>query len=103
VGRTLVSPARASTALDQESRTDREVSSGVVADELAQVGVQIIPGLDIDQAHVGEYVGIRPGTDKRDYQIHLDYTKRWIAAAGIRSTGTCHIARTLNDIVVCVE
>lgn len=79
------------TALDQESRTDREVSSGV-ADELAEVGVSIIPGLDIDKAHVGEYVGIRPGTDKRDYQIHLDYTKRWIAAAGIRSTGTCNIA-----------
>jgi glycerol-3-phosphate dehydrogenase len=79
------------TALDQESRTDREVSSGV-ADELAEVGVRIIPSLDIDKAHVGEYVGIRPGTDKRDYQIHLDYTKRWITAAGIRSTGTCNIA-----------
>jgi len=32
-------------------------------------------------------VGIRPGTDKRDFQIHLLSEKRWIAAAGIRSTG----------------
>jgi glycerol-3-phosphate dehydrogenase len=83
------------TALDQESRTDREVSIGV-ADELAEVGVRIIPGLDIDKAHIGEYVGIRPGTDKRDYQIHLDYTKRWIAAAGIRSTGTCNITNCID-------
>jgi len=74
------------TALDQESRTDRDVDTEV-ADELANVVRRILPDLDIAQAHVGEYVGIRPGTDKRDYQIHVDYPKRWIAAAGIRSTG----------------
>ena len=37
--------------------------------------------------YVGEYVGIRPGTNHRDYQIHFLPEKRWISAAGIRSTG----------------
>ena len=32
-------------------------------------------------------VGIRPGTDKRDFQIHLSRTINWVAAGGIRSTG----------------
>lgn len=32
-------------------------------------------------------VGIRPGTDKRDFQIHLSRKINWVAAGGIRSTG----------------
>lgn len=78
------------TALDQESITDRELDAAV-AGELANVVQRILPDLDTVKASVGEYVGIRPGTDKRDYQIHVDYSKRWIAAAGIRSTGECVI------------
>lgn len=38
--------------------------------------------------YIGEYVGIRPGTNQRDYQIHIaSHTKKWINATGIRSTG----------------
>ncbi len=74
------------TALDQESRTDREPDEAVAA-QLSNLGTKILPGLDIQADFVGEYVGIRPGTDRRDYQIHAYPERRWISAAGIRSTG----------------
>lgn len=74
------------TALDQESRTDREPDDAV-ATQLSNLGTKILPGLDPQADYVGEYVGIRPGTDKRDYQIHTYPERRWISAAGIRSTG----------------
>ena len=74
------------TALDQESRVDREPDKAV-AEQLADLGTKILPGLDPTVDFVGEYVGIRPGTDKRDYQIHAYPERRWISAAGIRSTG----------------
>ena len=59
-----------------------------MAEQLATHGRRILPELNTEDAYVGDYVGIRPGTDQRDYQIHVDYHQRWIAAAGIRSTGT---------------
>ena len=74
------------TALDQESRTDREPDEAVAA-QLSNLGTKILPGLDPQADFVGEYVGIRPGTDRRDYQIHAYPERRWISAAGIRSTG----------------
>uniref|UniRef100_A0A7S3VB26 FAD dependent oxidoreductase domain-containing protein n=1 Tax=Chaetoceros debilis TaxID=122233 RepID=A0A7S3VB26_9STRA len=74
------------TALDQESKIDRSIDDQV-ADELDAVVRRIIPSLNTEEAHVGEYVGIRPGTDQRDYQIHLFPKEHWIAVAGIRSTG----------------
>ena len=74
------------TALDQNSRTDRSIDDSV-ADDLDSIIKRVIPNLDTKQALVGEYVGIRPGTDQRDFQIHLFPAKHWIAVAGIRSTG----------------
>jgi glycerol-3-phosphate dehydrogenase len=74
------------TALDQTSRTDCSIDPKV-ANELDEFIKRIIPELDVEKAYVGEYVGIRPGTDQRDYQIHLSPNKNWIAVAGIRSTG----------------
>ena len=73
------------TALDQDSRTDQTVDP-VVSEQLADYAQRILPSLDT-AAVVGDYVGIRPGTNQRDYQIHLQVAKRWIACAGIRSTG----------------
>jgi hypothetical protein len=70
---------------------------------LAEVARRIIPDLDSEKAHVGEYVGIRPGTDKRDYQIHLDYPKRWIAAAGIRSTGMCSVISRITNALCSIN
>jgi glycerol-3-phosphate dehydrogenase len=74
------------TALDQESRTDTTIDPNV-REELAQHVKRILPNLDTEAEPAGEYVGIRPGTDKRDYQIHCTWPKRWITCAGIRSTG----------------
>lgn len=74
------------TALEQDSRTDRSVDPEV-ADDLDQVIQRILPHLNVKKDFVGEYVGIRPGTDRRDYQIHAQPHKKWIAVAGIRSTG----------------
>ena len=73
------------TALDQVSRDDRSVDSTVSA-ELEQYLLRILPHADTAH-HVGEYVGIRPGTNHRDYQISVDTDRKWIACAGIRSTG----------------
>lgn len=74
------------TALDQPCRTDRTIDP-VVAQELDNHIKRLIPNMDTKSSHIGDYVGIRPGTDHRDYQIHLKPEKRWIAVAGIRSTG----------------
>ena len=74
------------TALDQSSRTDKSINDSV-ANDLDSIIKRVIPTLDVKNDMVGEYVGIRPGTDQRDYQIHLFPSKNWIAVAGIRSTG----------------
>lgn len=74
------------TALDQSSRTDRSIDPDV-AQQLDKHIRRVIPEIDTERSHVGDYVGIRPGTDHRDYQIHLNPRNKWIAVAGIRSTG----------------
>jgi len=93
------------TACDQESKTNRSIDT-LVAKELDTHVKRIIPGLDTEKDLVGEYVGVRPGTDKRDYQIHLYPEERWIAVAGIRSTGLTaslgignYVVRMLKDIL----
>ena len=84
------------TAKDQLSRTDDEVETSV-AKELAAhasrvfdtpMGSSIVQSdADFDPRIVGEYVGIRPGTSKRDYQIQLHCPANFITVGGIRSTG----------------
>ncbi|XP_046343107.2 glycerol 3-phosphate dehydrogenase-like [Haliotis rufescens] len=36
---------------------------------------------------IGEYTGVRPATQFKDYQIISDPTRHWITVGGIRSTG----------------
>jgi glycerol-3-phosphate dehydrogenase len=74
------------TALDQSSRTDRSVDPNV-GKELDEYIQRVVPAIDTKRDLVGEYVGIRPGSDLRDYQIHASPQQHWIAVAGIRSTG----------------
>jgi glycerol-3-phosphate dehydrogenase len=100
-GQLVVGP----TALDQVSRTDRTIDP-TVADELDRTIQRILPRMDPKDALVGEYVGVRPGTDRRDYQIHLTPHRRWIAVAGIRSTGLTaslgigdHVRRLLQCVL----
>lgn len=84
------------TAKDQSSRTDDEIERSV-AKELAAHATRVFDrtmgssimssDTDFDPTIVGEYVGIRPGTSKRDYQIQLHCHANFITVGGIRSTG----------------
>ena len=73
------------TATDQESRTDQSICNET-RENLKQHVRKILPELSNDLI-VGEYVGIRPGTNHRDYQVHLNASKHWLNCCGIRSTG----------------
>ena len=64
--------------------------------------------VDFDPRIVGEYVGIRPGTSKRDYQIQLHCHANFITVGGIRSTGLSaslgigrHVVQSLLCSIVC--
>jgi glycerol-3-phosphate dehydrogenase len=74
------------TSQEQSSRTDRTIDS-TVAKELDEYIQRIIPALDVKNDFAGEYVGIRTGTNQRDYQLHINARMHWITVAGIRSTG----------------
>ena len=61
------------TALDQASRTDDSVDPAVREDLVAHASRVMGERFDPSRL-VGEYVGIRPGTDGRDYQVSIfDY------------------------------
>ena len=99
------------TALDQASKSDRTLDE-VVAKELDRHAQRILPGLNPDRHVIGEYVGIRPGTQHRDYQIRSHFSNKslmagpWITVAGIRSTGLTaslgigrHVTHLLEQIL----
>lgn len=93
------------TASDQESKVDCSIDP-VVGKQLDDYAKRIVPGIDTDVDFVGEYVGIRPGTEHRDYQIHVYPEDQWIAVAGIRSTGLTaslgignYVVRSLSSIL----
>lgn len=44
-----------------------------------------LPALGQHSRLLGTYAGLRPATEHRDYQLHA--ARRWLCAAGIRSTG----------------
>ena len=93
------------TAEEQESRFDRTIDPAV-GDDLTTFALSIIPDLDPQKQYIGEYVGIRPATDHRDYQIYMTAHRNWIVAAGIRSTGLTaslgigrHVVNLLQSIL----
>eukprot|EP00804_Cyclotella_cryptica_P002179 CCRYP_006575-RA/>CCRYP_006575-RA protein AED:0.40 eAED:0.40 QI:0/-1/0/1/-1/1/1/0/434 len=104
------------TAKDQSSRTDDtiepDVSRTLANHESRVLGRRMgTPNVDkdpdFDSNIVGEYVGIRPGSSKRDYQIHFHYAARFITVGGIRSTGLTaslgigrHVAQCLLSAIV---
>jgi glycerol-3-phosphate dehydrogenase len=55
-------------------------------EQLIAQGVEMIPGL-AHHAVNAIYAGLRPATQFKDYQIAVNRERRWITAAGIRSTG----------------
>lgn len=97
------------TATNQTSRTDRSIDPNT-AQELENTLHRVLtftpstsPQPSASESHttttttsrrsvptpvvVGDYVGIRPGSNHRDYQIHLFPNQNWLTCAGIRSTG----------------
>lgn len=75
------------TADEQESKIDRAVDLQTREFLIAHVR-RILPNLPItDETIIGEYVGLRPATNHRDYQIEVNAHRRSLVCAGIRSTG----------------
>jgi glycerol-3-phosphate dehydrogenase len=92
------------TAEDQNSRFDRSIDP-VVCDELTSFALRLVPDLAPHEQLIGEFVGIRPATDLRDYQIHLTAESNWVVAAGIRSTGltaSLGIGRHVTTLLQCL-
>lgn len=104
------------TATDQHSRLDDSIDRGVARDLAAHassvLGRDFRLGVDdggeeVGSQLIGEYVGVRPGTSERDYQIRLHPRSSFITVGGIRSTGLTaslgigrHVARCLLPAVV---
>jgi glycerol-3-phosphate dehydrogenase len=80
-GNLLVGP----TAEDQTERRDATVTETAL-DMLVQAGIRMLPALK-EQAVTTAYAGLRPATEFKDYQVAALPDRRWITAAGIRSTG----------------
>ncbi|KAL7533939.1 hypothetical protein ACHAXR_005538 [Thalassiosira sp. AJA248-18] len=89
------------TAQDQSSRTDTTLDTNV-AKELASHASRVLGPLFDHYKEVGEYVGIRPGTSKRDYQIHLHHPANFITVGGIRSTGLTANLGISRHVVQCL-
>ncbi len=80
-GNVLVGP----TAEDQESRTDAAVD-GETLRGLIRKACTLLPALQ-DMPVTATYAGLRPATERKEYQVRFDYEHRWISVSGIRSTG----------------
>ena len=90
------------TATEQGSRTDR-CPDAQTTSSLTSYAKSLLPHLkDESCAVIDDYVGIRPATNHRDYQIHLHPKLNWITASGIRSTGlsaSLGIGRYVTNLV----
>ena len=96
------------TATDQSSRTDRSIDPDTAQElestlhrllKFTPAGTATLSSSESSttttstccgvptKVIVGDYVGIRPGSNHRDYQIHLIPNQNWLTCAGIRSTG----------------
>jgi len=90
------------TAQDQSSRTDDTIDPAV-ANELTRHASRIL-GQEFNSKPqlIGQYVGIRPGTTKRDYQIQLHTKSNFITVGGIRSTGLTASLGIGRHVVQCL-
>jgi glycerol-3-phosphate dehydrogenase len=80
-GNLLVGP----TAEDQQDRETAEIDQAMMS-QLIDKGIEMVPGLSRHGVNAA-YAGLRPATQFKDYQISVQAQRRWITAAGIRSTG----------------
>ena len=90
------------TAQDQSSRTDDTIDADV-ANELTTHASRILgKQFNNKKQLIGQYVGIRPGTTKRDYQIQLHTKSNFITVGGIRSTGLTASLGIGRHVVQCL-
>lgn len=80
-GNVLVGP----TAEDQESRTEAAVD-GEILRSLIRKACTLLPALR-EATVTATYAGLRPATERKEYQVRFDPERRWISVSGIRSTG----------------
>jgi glycerol-3-phosphate dehydrogenase len=80
-GNVLLGP----TAQDIDDRADTATTADGLA-SLNEAGRRILPRLAGEEV-TATYAGLRAATEHRDYQIRVDATRRYVCAAGIRSTG----------------
>jgi len=73
------------TAEDQDGRNDASVDKDNLEALRAQA-IEKIPAL-ANIPVTATYAGIRPASEKRDYQVIEDSERNWITLGGIRSTG----------------
>lgn len=73
------------TAEDQEGRNDASVDKDNLEALRAQA-IEKIPAL-ANIPVTATYAGIRPASEKREYQVIEDSDRNWITLGGIRSTG----------------
>jgi len=89
------------TAQDQSSRADDTLDPNV-ARVLSSHASRVLGPEFNDSNILGEYVGIRPGTSERDYQIHLHCLANFITVGGIRSTGLTASLGIGRHVVQCL-
>jgi len=89
------------TAQDQSSRTDDTIDLNV-ANELTSHASRILGHTFNNKQLIGQYVGIRPGTTKRDYQLQLHTKSNFITVGGIRSTGLTASLGIGRHVVQCL-
>lgn len=80
-GNVIVGP----TAEEIEDRDDRATTAEGIA-QLRSAMATMAPGLAAIPVNA-TYAGIRPATNKSDYQIIPRFDRNWLTVAGIRSTG----------------
>ena len=89
------------TATDQTSRIDNKIDQKVATELVSHAKRVLGPQFD-DTKLIGDYVGIRPGTNQRDYQIHLHHGAQFITVGGIRSTGLTASLGIGRHVVQCL-
>ena len=89
------------TATDQTSRIDKKIDQKVATELVSHAKRVLGPQFD-DTKLIGDYVGIRPGTNQRDYQIHSYHGANFITVGGIRSTGLTASLGIGRHVVQCL-
>ncbi len=96
-GNLLVGP----TAEDQDSREDASVD-GATLRRLRSRGIEMLPAL-AEVPVTATYAGLRPASEHKDYQVHVQGARRYITLGGIRSTGLSAALGLAREVVALLD